>query len=388
MTSSSKIYLDYQSTTPVDLRVIEKMTPFLNSYFANPHSTEHEMGRYVSKSIEDARDKIAKLINSDSREIIFTSGATESNNLAIKGAARFYKAINKDEIITVDTEHKCVIESVNSLKNEGFNVKILSVQKNGLLNLDHLTNAISSKTILVSVMGLNNEIGVIQPLEKIGKICREKNVLFHSDCAQAGGKIEIDVKKFNIDLLSLSSHKMYGPKGIGCLFVRRKPRVRIDPLFSGGFQESGLRSGTLPSHLCVGFGEASNLALKYMKEENQRIKDLSTNFLKNLSKNNIKYKLNGSEKLRWPGNINIQIKNIIASDLIKCVNDVYFSLGSACSDNSIEPSYVLKALCLKKKEAESSLRISIGRMTTKEEILESSQRISSAVYSLYKKREN
>ena len=385
MDLNSKIYLDYQSTTPVDERVIDKMTPFLNSYFANPHSTEHEMGRYVSRSVEDARMKVAKLINSDSREIIFTSGATESNNLAIKGAARFYKDNNRDEIITINTEHKCVIESVSSLKKEGFKVKILSVDKNGLLSMDQLINAISSKTILVSVMGLNNEIGVIQPLEKIGKICREKNVLFHSDCAQAGGKIEIDVNKFNIDLLSLSSHKMYGPKGIGCLFVRRKPRVRVEPIFSGGYQENGLRSGTLPSHLCVGFGEASDLALKYMEEENQRIKDLSNNFLKYLSKKNIKYKMNGSKELRWPGNINIQIKNIKASDLIRSVNDVYFSQGSACSDNSIEPSYVLKALSLKKEEAESSLRISLGRMTTINEVFESCERISFAVYKLYQK---
>ena len=387
MTLISNIYLDYQSTTPVDSKVIEAMSPFLNINFANPHSTEHVMGKIVSDSIEEARIKIAKLINSESREIIFTSGATESNNLAIKGAARFYKNLNKNEIITVNSEHKCVLESFNSLIKEGFKVIVLPVQNDGILNLNNLIDAISNKTLLVSVMALNNEIGVIQPLEKIGKICKENNILFHSDCAQAGGKIDLDVKKFNLDLLSLSSHKMYGPKGVGCLFLRRKPRVRLDPLFSGGFQEQGLRSGTLPSHLCVGFGEAASLAKKMMTSDNKRIEHLSDYFLDYLSKKNIEYKINGSKELRWKGNINIQLKGINASKLIENISNVCFSLGSACSDNAIDPSYVLKSLNLTKLEAESSIRISIGRMTTEQEIEEACKRISKVIQNFYKKRD-
>ena len=383
MVLNSNIYLDYQSTTPVDSKVIEAMEPYLNIHFANPHSTEHVMGKFVSDSIEESRIKISKLINCESREIVFTSGATESNNIAIKGAARFYKDKNKNEIITINTEHKCVIESFHSLIKEGFKVVILPVENNGILDINKLINAISKKTLLVSVMALNNEIGVIQPLEKIGKLCKEKNILFHSDCAQAGGKIKVDVNKFNLDLLSLSSHKMYGPKGIGCLYVRRKPRVRLAPLFSGGFQENGIRSGTLPSHLCVGFGEAASIAIKNMSSDNLKIKNLSDYFLNYLSKKNIEYKINGSTDIRWQGNINIQIKDINASKLIENVSDVCFSLGSACSDNSIEPSYVLRSLNLTKEEAESSVRISIGRMTTEDEIEEASKRITSGILRMY-----
>ncbi len=382
MLSEKNIYLDYQSTTPIDPIVLEDMLPYFNIHFANPHSTEHEMGSFVSKKVEVYRNKVAKIINADSSEIIFTSGATESNNIAIKGVSRFYKSNLKDEIITFNTEHKCVLESFNDLKGEGFKVKILPVKSDGIIDFKDLEKAISDRTLLISVMALNNEIGVIQPLEEIGKICKKNNIFFHSDCAQALGKINLDVIKLNIDLLSLSSHKIYGPKGIGALYIRKKPRVRIKPLFSGGFQERGIRSGTLPSHLCIGFGKACELAENYLNDENKRIKLLSESFINNISINNLDFKINGSIKNRWPGNINLQINGVKAIDLINEARDICFSLGSACSDNSIEPSYVLKALSLNEKEAESSFRISLGRMTTQDEVIMASNRLCSVAKSL------
>ena len=360
------IYLDYQSTTPMDKRVLEKMLPYFCEKFGNPHSRSHAYGWEAEEATDIARSQIANLINSSEKEIIFTSGATESNNLAIKGVARFYKD-QKNHIITVTTEHKCVLDSCRVLEQEGFEVTYLPVQKNGIVDLDALKSAIKTNTVLVSVMAVNNEIGVIQPLAEIGKICREKGVFFHTDAAQGFGKIPLDVEAMNIDLMSISGHKIYGPKGIGALFVRRRPRIRLEPLISGGGQERGMRSGTLATPLCVGLGEAAQLAKAEMGKDNEHVRLLSNKFMQEVGSLPDIY-LNGDSEQRYWGNINLSFAYIEGESMIMAIKDLAVSSGSACTSASLEPSYVLRALGVNEELAHTSIRFGIGRFTTNEEI--------------------
>ena len=361
------IYLDYQSTTPIDPRVIDVMVKTMQNDFGNPHSRSHSYGWRAEELVEIARNQVAKLINANEKEIFFTSGATESNNIAIKGVANFYKSNQKNHIITVATEHKCVINSCRDLEQEGFNITFLPVQKNGLVDLNQLKQAITKQTALVSVMAINNEIGVIQPLAEIGKICRENQVFFHTDCAQAFGKIPLDVEAMNIDLMSISGHKIYGPKGIGALFVRRKPRVRIKPLFSGGGQERGIRSGTVPTALAVGLGKASEIALQEMHQDLQKVTKLSQKLALAISNLTHTY-LNGDSQNRYPGNLNFSFAGIEGESMIMAIKDLAVSSGSACTSASLEPSYVLYALGVGADLAHTSIRFGLGRFTTEEEI--------------------
>lgn len=367
MTLKLPIYLDYQSTTPVDPRVVEAITKSLNEDFGNPHSRTHSFGWKAEESVEIARGQIASLINADPKEIFFTSGATESNNIAIKGVANFYKNSGKNHVITVATEHKCVINSVRDLEQEGFKTTFLPVQKNGLIDLNHLESAINEQTALVSVMAINNEIGVIQPLKQIGEICRKKGVFFHSDCAQAFGKIAIDVNDLNLDLMSISGHKIYAPKGIGAIFIRRKPRVRIKPLFSGGGQERQIRSGTVPTALAVGLGLASKIAKDEMTKDYQHVKKLSEKFYNEITKLTHIY-LNGDAIQRYPGNLNLSFAGIEGESMIMAIKDLAVSSGSACTSASLEPSYVLHSLGVDDELAHTSIRFGFGRFTTDEEI--------------------
>ncbi len=361
------IYLDYQSTTPVDPRVMEAMLPYFTEKFGNPHSRSHSFGWESEEAVEIARAQVAKLINADPKEIIFTSGATESNNLAIKGVAHFY-ANKKRHIITLSTEHKCVLDACRHLEAEGFKVTYLAVMQDGLINLDELKSAITPETGLVSVMGINNEIGVIQPLAEIGKICREKGVFFHSDCAQSFGKIPLDVKSMNIDLMSISGHKIYGPKGIGALYISRKPRVRLEPLINGGGQERGFRSGTLPTPLVVALGKASELAMLEMDKDYKHIKYLSDKFYKAITDKIPDVFLNGSATLRYPGNLNLSFAYVEGESLIIAIKELAVSSGSACTSSSLEPSYVLRSMGVDEDLAHTSIRFGIGRFTTEEEI--------------------
>lgn len=363
------IYLDNQATTPIDPRVNEMVYKISKQFYGNPHSRSHAFGWSAEDIIEEARAKVAKVINADPKEIIFTSGATESNNMAIKGVAKFYKSDNKNHIITVSTEHKCVIESCRSLMAEGFDVTFLNPEKNGILNLKKLTDTITDKTILVSVMGVNNEIGVIQDIEAIGKICKERKVFFHTDCAQAYGKIPIDVTKMNIDLLSISSHKIYGPKGIGALYIRRHgtPRLRLVPLISGGGQEMGFRSGTLPTPLIAGFGKAAELCTEDFDKDMKKINRLSKMLYEGLTAIP-EVILNGDYEKRYKGNLNFSFSYIEGESLIMAMNNLAVSSGSACTSASLEPSYVLKALGLKDELAHSSIRFGIGRFNTEKDI--------------------
>lgn len=361
------IYLDYQSTTPCDPRVLEAMIPFFSEEFGNPHSRNHAYGWKAEEAVENAREKVAKLLAADPREVIFTSGATEANNLAIKGVAYFYKD-TKNHIITCATEHKCVLDSCRHLEQEGFKVTYLPVQTNGLLDLDMLRKAITDQTTLVSVMAVNNEIGVIQPLAEIGKICRDAGVFFHTDAAQAFGKIPLDVNAMNIDLLSLSAHKIYGPKGIGALYVRRKPRVRLVALINGGGQERGMRSGTLSTPLCVGFGEASALAVQEMTSEARRLEALRDRFCRTIHENLEEVYLNGDKEQRIPGNLNLSFAHVEGEGLMMGIKDLALSSGSACTSASLEPSYVLRALGVEEEMAHTSLRIGFGRFTTEQEV--------------------
>lgn len=361
------IYFDYQATTPMDKRVLDKMMLTMTEEFGNAHSKNHAFGWKAEEFVEEARKYIAEVINAQSMDIIFTSGATESNNLAIKGVARFNKG-EKNHIITVKTEHKCVLESCRYLeKKEGFNITYLNVGTDGLINLKELKNAITDKTILVSVMGVNNEIGVIQDLKSIGKICREKGVYFHTDCAQAFGKIPLDVEEMNIDLMSISGHKIYGPKGIGALYIRRKPRVKIEAIINGGGQERGLRSGTLAVPLIVGFGEASRIAKLEMENDGKRIKILADKIINSFTKMKKVY-LNGSLKNRWYGCLNFSFTGIEGESLMMATKDIAVSSGSACTSADLEPSYVIKAIGTKDEFAHSSIRIGLGRFTTEEEV--------------------
>ena len=365
------IYLDYQSTTPIDPRVIDVMTQSMENDYGNPHSRTHSYGWVAEEKVEIARKQIADLINADAKEIFFTSGATESNNIAIKGVANFYKKTGKNHIITVTTEHKCVINSARELEQEGFEVTFLNVDETGIINLESLEKAITKNTCLVSIMTLNNEIGTIQPIAEIGKICRKHNVFFHSDSAQAFGKIPLNVNDMNIDLMSISGHKIYGPKGVGAIYIRRKPRVRIKSIFSGGGQERGIRSGTVATFLAVGLGKAAEIAKEEMAKDYEHVKKLGHKFFEDISKEGHIY-LNGpdiyDENKRYPGNINISFAGIEGESMIMAIKDLAVSSGSACTSASLESSYVLHALGVDVELSHTSIRFGIGRFTTEEEI--------------------
>jgi cysteine desulfurase len=361
------IYLDYQATTPMDPRVLEAMMPYFTHQFGNPHSRSHSYGWEAEEGVEKARGQVAKLIGADEKEVIFTSGATESNNLAIRGVAEFYKD-RKNHIVTTVTEHKCVLDTCRHLEQSGFEVTYLPVQKNGLIDLEALRAAVTDKTVVVSVMAVNNEIGVIQPLAEIGKICREKKAFFHTDAAQAVGKIPLDVEAMNIDLMSISGHKIYGPKGIGALYVRRKPRVRLVPLIVGGGQERGFRSGTLPTPLCVGLGEAAEIAMNEMEGEAKRLAKLQARMLKGLQDRLPEIFINGDLEHRIPGNLNISFAYVEGESLMMGIKNLAVSSGSACTSASLEPSYVLRALGVEEELAHTSLRIGLGRFTTEHEV--------------------
>jgi cysteine desulfurase len=361
------IYLDYQATTPMDPRVLEAMMPYFTHKFGNSGSRSHAYGWEAEEGTEKARGQVAKLIGADEKEVIFTSGATESNNLAIRGVAEFYKD-RKNHIITTVTEHKCVLDTCRHLEQQGFEVTYLPVKQDGLLDLDVLRAAITDKTVLVSVMAVNNEIGVIQPLAEIGRICREKKVFFHTDAAQAAGKIPLDVEALNIDLMSISGHKIYGPKGIGALYVRRKPRVRLVPMIVGGGQERGFRSGTLPTPLCVGLGEAAEICMKEMDAEAKRLKKLQERMLNGLRAKLTDIVVNGDLEHRIPGNLNISFAYVEGESLMMGIKNLAVSSGSACTSASLEPSYVLRALGVEEEMAHTSLRIGLGRFTTEHEI--------------------
>lgn len=366
MTVKTPIYLDYSATTPVDARVAEKMIPYLTEHFGNPASRSHSFGWVAEKAVENAREEVAKLVNADPREIIWTSGATESNNLAIKGAAHFYSGKGK-HIITVQTEHKAVIDPVRELERLGFEATFLQPEPNGLLDIEKFKAAIRPDTVLASVMLVNNEIGVIQDIEAIGNLCREHGIIFHVDSAQATGKVAIDLEKLPVDLMSFSAHKTYGPKGIGALYVRRKPRVRLEAQMHGGGHERGLRSGTLPTHQIVGMGEAFRIAREEMELENARIRRLRDKLLSGLQEIDEVY-VNGDLKQRVPHNLNISFNYVEGESLIMAVKDIAVSSGSACTSASLEPSYVLRALGRSDELAHSSIRFSIGRFTTEEDI--------------------
>ncbi|HNJ76612.1 MAG TPA: IscS subfamily cysteine desulfurase [Azospira sp.] len=360
------IYLDYSATTPVDPRVAEKMIPYLVEKFGNPASRSHSFGWEADEAVENARAEVAKLVNADAKEIVWTSGATESNNLAIKGAANFYSGKGK-HIITVKTEHKAVLDTFRELERQGFEATYLDVKDNGLIDLEVFKAALRPDTILVSVMFVNNEIGVVQPIAEIGEICRSKGIIFHVDAAQASGKVDIDLEKLKVDLMSFSAHKTYGPKGIGALYVRRKPRVRLEAQMHGGGHERGFRSGTLPVHQIVGMGEAFRIARKEMAEENARIGALRDKLLKGLQDIEATY-VNGDVEQRVPHNLNMSFAYVEGESMIMAIKDLAVSSGSACTSASLEPSYVLRALGRDDELAHSSIRFSIGRFTTEEEI--------------------
>ena len=360
------IYMDYSATNPCDPRVVDAMVPWLREHFGNPASRSHAWGWEAEAAVEKAREQVADLIGADPREIVWTSGATESNNLALKGAAHFYKSKGK-HLITVKTEHKAVLDTCRELERQGFEVSYLDVQADGLLDLDVLKAAIRPDTILVSVMYVNNEIGVIQDIPAIGALCREKGIVFHVDGAQATGRVDVDLSSLPVDLMSLTSHKTYGPKGIGALYVRRKPRVRLEAQMHGGGHERGMRSGTLPTHQIVGMGEAYRIAKAEMHEENQRIRALHERMLAGL-KDVEEVFLNGHADKRVPHNLNMSFNFVEGESLIMGIKGLAVSSGSACTSASLEPSYVLRALGRSDELAHSSLRMTIGRWSTEEEI--------------------
>jgi len=360
------VYLDYSATTPVDRRVAEKMIPFLTEHFGNAASRSHAFGWKAEEAVEEARAHVAALINADPKEIVWTSGATEGNNLAIKGAANFYKTKGK-HIITQKTEHKAVLDTFRELERQGFEATYLEVGENGLISMSQLKAAIRPDTILVSIMMVNNEIGVIQPVWEIGELCRSKGIIFHCDAVQGAGRVEIDVQKFKVDLLTMTAHKIYGPKGIGALYVRRKPRVRIEAQIHGGGHERGFRSGTLATHQIVGFGEAARLAKAEMASENQRVRALRDRLLKGIKDVEEAY-VNGDLEHRIPHNLNVSFNFVEGESLIMAVKDLAVSSGSACTSASLEPSYVLRALGRSDELAHSSIRFTLGRFTTEEEI--------------------
>ncbi|MGC2520187.1 MAG: IscS subfamily cysteine desulfurase [Burkholderiales bacterium] len=360
------IYLDYSATTPVDPRVAQKMIPYLTEQFGNPASRSHAYGWGAEKAVEEARGHVAALLNADPKEIIWTSGATEGNNLAIKGAAHFYKGKGK-HIITVKTEHKAVLDTVRELERQGFEATYLDPEPNGLLDVEKFKAAIRPDTILVSVMMVNNEIGVIQPIAEIGEICRSKGIIFHCDAVQAAGKIPVDLQKLKVDLMTVTAHKVYGPKGIGALYVRRKPRVRIEAQIHGGGHERGLRSGTLATHQIVGMGEAFRIARLEMATEGERLRMLRDKLWNGLKDMEEVY-VNGDFDHRIPGNLNVSFNFVEGESLVMAIKDVAVSSGSACTSASLEPSYVLRALGRSDELAHSSIRFTLGRFTTEEEI--------------------
>lgn len=361
------LYLDAQSTTPMDPRVLDSMLPYLTSYYGNPHSRTHAYGWESEKAMEVAREQVANLIGADPKEIIFTSGATESNNISVKGVGRFYKS-KKKHVITTQIEHKCVLDSCRILESEGVDVTYLPVQVNGLVDLEQLEAAIRPDTSLVSIMHVNNEIGVIQSVEEIGRICRAKKIFFHTDAAQSVGKIPLDVNKMNIDLMSISGHKIYGPKGVGALYVRRRPRVRLEPIQSGGGQERGLRSGTVPTPLVVGLGAACALAKDEMDYDHGHVTRLSDKLAGGLQSQLSHVVRNGDTASCYPGCVNLSFHCVEGESLLMALKDVALSSGSACTSASLEPSYVLRALGAEEDMAHSSIRFGIGRFTTDEEV--------------------
>lgn len=377
MTVKTPVYLDYAATTPVDKRVAEKMIPYLTETFGNPASSSHAFGWAAEEAVEKARADIAALINADAKEIVFTSGATESDNLAIKGAAHFYQSKGK-HLITVKTEHKAVLDTMRELERQGFEVTYLGVQENGLIDLDELKAAIRPDTILISVMWVNNEIGVVQDIPAIGEICRERKIVFHVDAAQACGKVPVDVEAAKIDLLSMSGHKVYGPKGIGALYVRRKPRVRLEAQMHGGGHERGFRSGTLPTHQIVGMGEAFRIAKEELEQDMAHYRKLRDIFLKGIEGIEEVY-INGDLEHRAPNNLNVSFNFVEGESLIMAVKELAVSSGSACTSASLEPSYVLRALGRNDELAHSSLRITFGRMTTEEEVQFAAELIKSKI---------
>ena len=377
MTVKTPVYLDYAATTPVDKRVAEKMIPYLTETFGNPASNSHAFGWTAEEAVEKARADIAALINADPKEIVFTSGATESDNLAIKGAANFYKTKGK-HLITVKTEHKAVLDTMRELERQGFEVTYLGVQENGLIDLEELKAAIRDDTILISVMWVNNEIGVVQDIPAIGEICRERKIIFHVDAAQACGKVPVDVEAAKVDLLSMSGHKAYGPKGIGALYVRRKPRVRLEAQMHGGGHERGFRSGTLPTHQIVGMGEAFRIAKEELAQDTAHYLKLRDIFLKGIEGIEEVY-INGDLEHRAPNNLNVSFNFVEGESLIMAVKELAVSSGSACTSASLEPSYVLRALGRNDELAHSSLRITFGRMTTEEEVQFAAELIKSKI---------
>uniref|UniRef100_A0A7S0XYF8 cysteine desulfurase n=2 Tax=Hemiselmis andersenii TaxID=464988 RepID=A0A7S0XYF8_HEMAN len=360
-------FLDNQSTTPMDPRVLDAMLPLMTWEYGNPHSRSHHYGWEAEGAVEQARAEVASLIGADPKEIIWTSGATECNNMAVKGVARFYKG-KKKHIITTQTEHKCVLDSCRVLQQEGFEVTYLPVQQNGIVDLEELKAAIRPDTVLCSVMAVNNEIGVIQPMEEIGQICRANKVFFHSDIAQAAGKIEVDVAKWHLDLASISGHKIYGPKGVGALYIRRRPRVRMEPIINGGGQERGLRSGTVPAAMAVGMGAAARIAKEEMQRDHDHAKRLADKMYKNITEAVPEVFLNGDKERRYPGNLNLSFAYVEGESLLMALKEVAVSSGSACTSASLEPSYVLRALSVDEDLAHSSIRFGIGRFTTEAEV--------------------
>ncbi|ORX52786.1 cysteine desulfurase [Hesseltinella vesiculosa] len=361
------IYLDMQATSPMDPRVLDTMMPYLTELYGNPHSRTHTYGWESEQAMDKAREQIAKLICADPKEIVFTSGATESNNISLKGVARFYKN-KKKHIITTQIEHKCVLESCRVLQEEGFDVTYLPVQTNGIVDLKLLEESIRPDTAIVSIMTVNNEIGVIQPVAEIGNLCRSKKVFFHTDAAQAVGKIPLDVNAMNIDLMSISGHKLYGPKGVGALYVRRRPRVRLEAVQSGGGQERGIRSGTVPTPLAVGLGEACRLAYEEMEYDHDHIKKLANRLISGINAEVEMVTRNGDAEQSFPGCVNLSFAYVEGESLLMALKDIALSSGSACTSASLEPSYVLRALGADDEMAHSSIRFGIGRFTTEEEI--------------------
>ena len=379
-TTEMPIYLDYQATTPVDERVLAAMLPFFTGKFGNPHSRDHRHGWQAEEAVEAAREQVARLIGATAKEIVFTSGATESNNLAVKGVARAAGA-DRRHVITCVTEHKCVLESCRRLEREGFEVTYLPVGRDGLLDLAGLEAVLSARTALVSIMAVNNEIGVLQPLAEIGKLCRRHGARFHTDAAQAAGKIPIDVNAMNIDLLSISGHKVYGPKGIGALYVRRRPRVPIEPLMDGGGQERGIRSGTVPAPLAVGLGAACTIAGEEMAGEAERLTRLRDRFLARLTGAVPDVHIHGDMARRIPGNLNLSFPDVEGQDLMMRLTGLSVSTGSACSSATVGPSHVLSALGLDARLLHNALRIGIGRFTTEQEVDRAADMIAAAVQS-------
>ena len=361
------IYLDYSATTPVDPRVAQKMIPYLTEHFGNPASRSHPFGWEAEAAVEDAREQIAKLVNADAKEIVWTSGATESNNLAIKGAGHFYAGTKGKHIITVATEHKAVLDTCKEMERQGFEVTYLEPQENGLITVDQFQAALRKDTVVASVMAVNNEIGVIQPIADFGELCRANGTIFHVDAAQATGKMPIDLTQLKVDLMSFSAHKTYGPKGVGALYVRRKPRIRLEAQMHGGGHERGMRSGTLAPHQCVGMGEAFRIAREDMATENERIRMLRDRLLKGLLDIEAVY-INGDMESRVPHNLNISFAYVEGESLMMAIKDIAVSSGSACTSASLEPSYVLRALGRSDELAHSSIRFTIGRFTTIEEV--------------------